>query len=613
MKRHLFRVAGLLAALSSVPAAPAAITVLDPAYSVAVYKTNVNSDNIISYDWDGSGNLYYATGTPSFNFGGLYKSSGGTPTQVVAGSSDFSGTNVIAIGNNVYYNTSDFTQQKIYKYGPLSGSPGSSLISTTTNYGIYAHAGQVFITGAPGFGTNHIYQTDLDGSGNFVSNPAKDLGVTAGSSGPLTWDTDGNLYYAPGFNDLSIYKWSPAEVAAAIAGTPLSVSGHLWLDYESLYAAYSGGTSMLIDGDGNLLMTLTSFSDPSLLVRLGVDGLGAYSGTATNVLSDTNLLGELRSHDGTVYVSTGNQIIKVVPEPSTWALMLIGGIALVFASRARTRRAAAAAVFLASASAWAGPYSPSGELPGGAGVAANDPRIVGWGTTVITATRGPVDITVPGGTLASFGTTGDALGASDATVDSPYPVYSLGDGGSIVIGFAHPIYNGAGTDFAVFENALKVDDSNYFFELAFVEVSSNGTDFFRFPSVSLTQSATQLPSFGTLDPTNLYNLAGKDLVGYGTAFNLDDLAGISPLLDINAITQVKIIDVVGSINPLYARYDSLGHIINDPWKTNFNTGGFDLDAIGALYQVPEPGQTSLVLVGLGLVALLARNQLQLKA
>ena len=32
----------------------------------------------------------------------------------------------------------------------------------------------------------------------------------------------------------------------------------------------------------------------------------------------------------------------------------------------------------------------------------------------------------------------------------------------------------------------------------------------------------------------------------------------------------------------YSRCDSQGHQINDPWPTNFPTGGFDLDAVGVI-------------------------------
>jgi len=311
-----------------VPAAQAGITYINPGYGSSTFLTHGNSDTVQSFDWDSSGNLYYSTTTGSFNFGGLYKNSSGN--QVVSGSSDFASTSVVAIGDHVYYNTSDFSNQKIYSYGPLSGSPSASLVSTTANYGLYTHNGELFITGSVGFGTNHIYHSTLDGSGNLVSDPATDLGVTSGGSGPLAFDGSGNLYYAPGFSDPSIYKFSASEVAAAISdptGSPLSVTGNLWLDYSSIYSAYSGGTSMAFDADGNLLLTLTNFVDPSLLVKFGVDGLsGNYDSTATTVLEDSGILGELRSHGGDLYVASGNQIITVAagPEPSTYALLGLG-------------------------------------------------------------------------------------------------------------------------------------------------------------------------------------------------------------------------------------------------------------------------------------------------
>ena len=58
-------------------------------------------------------------------------------------------------------------------------------------------------------------------------------------------------------------------------------------------------------------------------------------------------------------------------------------------------------------------------------------------------------------------------------------------------------------------------------------------------------------------------------------------------LDVNAITHIKLIDVVGTINPAYATYDSQGNIINDPYPTEFPSGGFDLDAIGVIHSASE--------------------------
>ncbi|MEX2607330.1 MAG: PEP-CTERM sorting domain-containing protein [Kiritimatiellia bacterium] len=229
-------------------------------------------------------------------------------------------------------------------------------------------------------------------------------------------------------------------------------------------------------------------------------------------------------------------------------------------------------------------------------VPANDPSIVGWATGYQDLIRGPIDISNPDGDLASFGDPNDVIGPSGAD-GGVHPVVSLGDGGSIVLTFANLITNGPGADFAVFENSHST-----FYELAFVEVSSDGLNFVRFDAVSLTQTDTQIAPFGTLNPADITNLAGKDLAGYGTPFDLEELAG-APGLNVNAVTHVRIIDVVGSIDPAYARTDSLGNIINDPWKTDFveGNGGFDLDAVGVIHAIPEPSVLFLLFVGMGLV------------
>jgi hypothetical protein len=158
-------------------------------------------------------------------------------------------------------------------------------------------------------------------------------------------------------------------------------------------------------------------------------------------------------------------------------------------------------------------------------------------------------------------------------------VVSLGDGGAAICKFQFPIMNGLGFDFAVFENSF--DDT--FLELAFVEVSSDGINFFRFPSHSLSDTLNQTGSFGATDATKINNLAGKYRGGYGTPFDLQELAN-KPGLNINAITHVKVIDVVGSLLKAFATYDCFNSKINDPWPTPFPSSGFDLDAIGVIHE-----------------------------
>ena len=68
------------------------------------------------------------------------------------------------------------------------------------------------------------------------------------------------------------------------------------------------------------------------------------------------------------------------------------------------------------------------------------------------------------------------------------------------------------------------------------------------------------------------------------SFDLDEVED-NPLLDKNRVTHVRVVDVVGCIQPEYATYDCQGHVINDPWPTPFASSGFDLDAVGVIHDL----------------------------
>lgn len=226
-------------------------------------------------------------------------------------------------------------------------------------------------------------------------------------------------------------------------------------------------------------------------------------------------------------------------------------------------------------------FAPAQDQPGTTAMHADSSAFVAWATGC-TVERGPMRIDRPENGLASYGADSLALGMPGGT----YDVVSLGDGGTATLTFESPIYNGEGPDFAVFENgfANAVNPDTWALELGFVEVSSDGVNFFRFPAVTYVQTETQLGNAGSIVPAQLHNFASKYGAFYGTPFDLDEVED-NELLDKNRITHIRIVDVVGNIDPEYATKDSEGHIVNDPWPTAFASSGFDLDAVGVIYDL----------------------------
>ena len=234
-------------------------------------------------------------------------------------------------------------------------------------------------------------------------------------------------------------------------------------------------------------------------------------------------------------------------------------------------------------------FAPPAGQDGTTAIHADSTAFVAWASSS-SLERGWVNIADTSLGKVSVGSGDFALDKADLSI------VSLGDGGQATLGFTVPIINGPGYDFAVFENGF--DD--FFLELAFVEVSSDGEQFFRFPATSLTQTETQIETFDILEAQKLNNLAGKYRGGYGVPFDLEELAQIEDL-NVNHIVVVRIIDVVGSIANEHANFDTDGNKVNDPWPTSFDSGGFDLDALGVIHNEESNNVTDLTAEGKMLV------------
>jgi hypothetical protein len=252
-------------------------------------------------------------------------------------------------------------------------------------------------------------------------------------------------------------------------------------------------------------------------------------------------------------------------------------------------------------------YAPQAGISGSTAISKTSSLFKGWATGC-RIQRGLQQIGNSSSGLASLGDSSLAIGAADNNV------VSLGDSGVAVLTFATAVTNGPGADFAIFENGFgnSANAEEAFLELAFVEVSSDGINYFRFPASSLIQDTIQLSSVATPSYTNarqLNNLAGKYTAGWGTPFDLEELSGI-PALNINAITHVRIVDAIGSIGSEASR-DASGRKVNDPFPTPFPSSGFDLDALGVINALPAGIGNTELLKGVSVFPNPAKDQLHI--
>lgn len=237
-------------------------------------------------------------------------------------------------------------------------------------------------------------------------------------------------------------------------------------------------------------------------------------------------------------------------------------------------------------------FAPAAGQVGSRAIALNDPAITAWAT-------GYSDLRYGAAVDATWMTPERALGPALGTSTD---VVSLGRGGQITLTFNRAITDGAGADFAVFENSF----SDTFLELAWVEVSSDGLHYVRFPDFSFT--ADPVGGFGRVEPTFVHGYAGKYQQGFGTPFDLGELAVAHAAilagtdhfstsyreafllnyshLDPTAVNYVRLIDIVGD----GSAFDAEGKVIYDPYPT-IGSAGFDLDAVAVLHQAEPTGLT----------------------
>lgn len=279
-------------------------------------------------------------------------------------------------------------------------------------------------------------------------------------------------------------------------------------------------------------------------------------------------------------------------------------------SRNHPALAASIAVLIAPAIQAAGVYSAStGTTPGAPDNPIPRAQISVWESAVVSYDPSPgvgTSFRNPNTGLASLGDLYNPLSPPAGSSPATHGFIGTSPPGSITLSFTQALYDGPGADFAVFENGFTYGPAGSLFaELAYVEVSSDGVNFARFDSISLNTAPTAgSGAFAAFDMTNVYNLAGKHAAGWGTPFDLTELANhplvLNGLLDLSGIGYVRLVDIAGSglltsggsEIPGIAK-DSLGNPILDNWITT-GSGGFDYlglptGAIGGIHVIPEPG------------------------
>ncbi len=240
------------------------------------------------------------------------------------------------------------------------------------------------------------------------------------------------------------------------------------------------------------------------------------------------------------------------------------------------------------------PFASAAGEDGTTAVSKDDPAIVGWAT-------GFTEIIYGASVAERWQTPEKSLGPAEG---NSLDVVVLGRGGSVTLSFTNPITNGPGADFAVFENSF----SPTFLELAWVEVSSDGEHFVRFPNLSYVP-APESGSVGAVDPTDLFGFAGKYQQGFGTPFDLETLADVRTAirdgtdafapdfreaftngfeggtgLDLESIRYIRLVDVVGDGSAV----DAGDVAVYDPYPTT-GSAGFDLDAVAVLNEAAPNG------------------------
>ena len=239
----------------------------------------------------------------------------------------FPGSKITAVGTLVFFNDGGDYSRYTYNYFAYNvaqgGTPGVSYDSSVqplSLWGIDTRDGsQFFASGAAGFGPSSIYHMPTPADG--MLNDLVSLGEIGESSGPMAFDTAGNLFYAHGYvssGQAKIYRWTAAELAAAIGNpvlAPLTPVNHEW---ATIPATFTGTDSMIVDAAGNVYVTVNNWGVPGELLLYRPTAAGSTP-VPTALARYSDRMDTLRLRDGKVYMSCSAGIYQM-PVPLSVSL-----------------------------------------------------------------------------------------------------------------------------------------------------------------------------------------------------------------------------------------------------------------------------------------------------
>jgi hypothetical protein len=224
-------------------------------------------------------------------------------------------------GGNVYFAESSTGGVYVYDY---AGSGGAALLGTVNlNYDVDLWNGKpCIVAGKSDYSASCVY---------LLENGTADLIVDSvpSWSGPLAFDSEGSLLYAPGDPASRIYRWTSAEVSGAVG------SGALTTASADVLASVKGPYGFAFGPAGQLLFS-TNGTRPTSIMSYANGSVGTFATCPSGYL--TNLRYNPYSGGISAVVGIGaNTFISTllpVPEPSS----VIGLSALAAMASLKLRR-----------------------------------------------------------------------------------------------------------------------------------------------------------------------------------------------------------------------------------------------------------------------------------